>query len=122
MEEINSKNVELSKYQLYCDRVNLYIKNIIELKEKCKTILNLLDLYLRQTHSLIFYNDLKDYINNIINLFQIIEIETIDNISYSKWFSLSDHEDLYIKYLKKIDNFHKKPNVYNIYRSHFREE
>ena len=33
MEEINSKNDELSKYQLYCDRVNLYNENIIELKK-----------------------------------------------------------------------------------------
>ena len=44
MEEINSENkmdcenVELSKYQLYCDRVNLYNKKAKEFNENCESL------------------------------------------------------------------------------------
>ena len=42
MEEINSENNELTNYQLYCDRVNLYNQNIENLNNECEYLIDII--------------------------------------------------------------------------------
>ena len=130
MENLISENkidLYLATYKRYCDRVNYYNKNVIKLKEKCESILNSYNFKLTKKCSSMIFNDLEEYIKGIDDLLKIIKIPICENynditqltISYSQWFSISDHEDIYIKYFKKLEKFNKSPSAYNTYALNF---
>ena len=127
MEEINSENKidwQLINYQIYCSEVNLYNENIDKLKIDCETILISYNFKMLKKHRPLSFIEYDEYIRYIKDLLQFIEIPIYDYYNENKWTQmciLKYNQDIFISNNKKIENFNKEPNIYNIYYGNFIE-
>jgi hypothetical protein len=128
MEEINSENkmdCELTNYQLYCDRVKLFNKKVIELDEECELILNKFDLQMTNKYHLMTFNELEiiqNYICNIkksslicFNSKNYIYDSDGENPTVNQWWNLTYQEDKYEKSILNIEKFNKEIEIYNLF-------